>query len=152
MRTASLILLGFFLIGTALPAAAEDTFDAESRLPVKTTADSDAAVPEWYQRFTFRDNLETRPAWTGSEADRDVEMTFVESRRWKLRLGLTTRDGRAGFAREEMSAGATFNITPRFSIGGAVSLGAEDFTPTGSKKLNDQELETGIRLQSAFKF
>ncbi|MEM7007284.1 MAG: NtrZ family periplasmic regulatory protein [Pseudomonadota bacterium] len=152
MRLVSLILLSFVTVAAALPATAQERLDLDSRLPLKTTADSDEAVPEWYQRFTFRDSLETRPAWTGSQEDRDVEMTFVESRRWKLRLGLTTRDGRTGFAREEMSAGATFNITPRFSIGGAVSLGAEDFTPGKDEKFNSQELETGIRLQSAFKF
>ncbi|MEO0883216.1 MAG: NtrZ family periplasmic regulatory protein [Pseudomonadota bacterium] len=152
MRFASLILLAFFALASALPASAQANSAVESRLPVKTTADSEEAVPEWYQRFTFRDNLETRPAWTGSEVERDVQMTFVESRRWKLRLGLTTRDGRTGLPREEMSAGATFNITPRFSIGGAVSLGAEDFTPGAGEKLKTQDLETGIRLQSAFKF
>ncbi|MEO1475872.1 MAG: NtrZ family periplasmic regulatory protein [Pseudomonadota bacterium] len=151
MRFAALILIGFFALGAVFSASAQGSLDVESRLPVKTTADSDEAVPEWYQRFTFRDSLDARPAWTGSEADRDVEMTFIESRRWKLRLGLTTRDGQTGLPREEMRAGATFNITPRFSVGGAVSLGAEDFTPTGSK-LSQQELETGIRLQSAFKF
>ncbi|MEM9669668.1 MAG: NtrZ family periplasmic regulatory protein [Pseudomonadota bacterium] len=150
MRLVASIFLALFALSVAAPAVAQR--DIDSRLPLKTTADSDKAVPEWYQRFTFKDSIDTRPAWTGSENDRDVEMTFIESRRWKLRLGLTSRDGATGLPREEMTAGATFNITPRFSIGGALSLGAEDFTPTGSNKFNEQELETGIRLQSAFKF
>ena len=151
MRLFALIFAGWMLTGAGLQATAQDESIEIDRMPVRTTADSDQAVPEWYQRFTFQNNsVDARPEWTGSDDDRDVQVTFAETRRWQLRLGLTSRDGSTGLPREEMSAGATFNITPRFSIGGAVSLGAEDLTPNG--EWNEQELETGIRLQSAFKF
>jgi len=150
MRFAALILTVFLATGAFATVSAQESVSERSRLPYQTTADTDAAVPEWYQRFTFADRVETRPEWLGASNDRDVQVNVLKSNRWKLRLGLTSRDGETGFAREEMSAGATFNITPRFSIGGALSLGAEDLSPTS--EWNAQELETGIRLQSAFKF
>ena len=149
MRVATLIFSGLFASGAFAFAAADEPVDERVRLPVQTTADSDQAVPEWYQRFTFRDGVEARPVWTGAN-ERDVELSWAKNDRWQLKLALTSRNEETGLPREEMSAGATFNITPRFSIGGALSLGADDFTPNGEWK--EQELETGIRLQSAFKF
>lgn len=149
MRVIALILTGLFLAGAMVPAIAQDSADDQPHLPVRTSAQTDEAVPEWYQRFTFRDGNDSRTAWTGA-SERGVELSLLDSARWKLRLGLKSREGETGLPREEMSAGATFNITPRFSIGGALSLGAEDFSPKG--EWSQQELETGIRLQSAFKF
>lgn len=150
MRLATFILAGLTASGAFATATAQDALDERSRLPVQSTADTAAAVPEWYQRFTFRDGVDTRPDWTGADEDRDVELSWAKSDRWQLRFGITSRDGETGLPREEMSAGATFNITPRFSIGGAVSFGADDFRPDGD--FDAQEIETGIRFQSAFKF
>jgi hypothetical protein len=49
-----------------------------------------------------------------------------------------------------MQAGATFKITPRFSVGGEVSVGADDLNAVSTWE--DREVETGVRLKSAFKF
>jgi hypothetical protein len=49
-----------------------------------------------------------------------------------------------------MQAGATFRVTPRFSVGGEVSVGAERLNDTSQWEYS--QLETGIRLKSAFKF
>ncbi|MEL7129551.1 MAG: NtrZ family periplasmic regulatory protein [Pseudomonadota bacterium] len=151
MRARILILAGLLGIGAVAPVAAQSSESiSQPELPVRTTADADVAVPEWYQRFTFRDGADNRQH-IGGFTERDVELNWSQSQRLKLRLALTSRDGETGLPREEMSAGATFNITPRFSIGGALSFGAEDLTP-GAGEWSEQQLETGIRLQSAFKF
>ncbi|MEL6209122.1 MAG: NtrZ family periplasmic regulatory protein [Pseudomonadota bacterium] len=149
MRAFAVALMVMFGAAALMPAAAQSIDETENRMPVETLADTEDAVPDWYQRFTFNEGREERPAWLGA-GERDVQVNLLENSRWKFRLGLKSREGETGLAREEMSAGATFNITPRFSIGGALSLGAEDFTPNG--EWSEQELETGIRLQSAFKF
>lgn len=149
MRAIALSMAGFLVAGAMLPALAQESRIDQDRLPVRNSSQTEEALPEWYQRFTFRDGEDGRTAWTGT-SERDVAVSLVEGSRWKLRLGLKTREGETGLPREEMSAGATYNITPRFSVGGALSLGAEDLTPNG--EWSAQELETGIRLQSAFKF
>ena len=63
---------------------------------------------------------------------------------------MTSRDERSPLAREEMRAGANFRITPRISVGGEFSIGADELDDT--TKWQEQQLEAGIRLRSAFKF
>lgn len=147
------IALGASLLGAALCSGTSYAQDVEQgearRVPVVSSSGTDAAIPDWYQRFTFREGEAQRPVWTGA-SERDVQYNWNKGERWQLQLAVTSRDGDTGLAREEMEAGATFNITPRFSFGGSVSLGAEDLSPGNVG--NQQQLETGIRLKSAFKF
>ena len=49
-----------------------------------------------------------------------------------------------------MLAEAQFRITPRISVGGELSIAAEELDDT--TQWEDQEIEAGIRLRSAFKF
>ena len=136
------------LAGSVVAIAQDKEPQSDQPLPVVSTSSSDAAIPDWYQRFTFREGEAKRPVWTGA-SERDVQYNWNKGERWQLQLAVTSRDGDIGLAREEMEAGATFNITPRFSFGGSVRLGAEDLAPNG---VSDQQIETGIRLKSAFKF
>jgi hypothetical protein len=143
--TASLAAL---LFGAGVAAAQDAERPDAPPLPIASSSSSDAAIPDWYQRFTFREGEAQRPVWTGA-SERDVQYNWNKGERWQLQLAVTSREGDIGLAREEMEAGATFNITPRFSFGGSVRLGAEDLAPNA---VRDQQFETGIRLKSAFKF
>ena len=147
----TLLALGLFGLGYGTGAAnAQEADKSESRpVPIVSSDGSDAAIPDWYQRFTFREGEAQRPVWTGA-SERDVAYNWNKGERWQLQLSVTSREGDTGLPREEMQAGASFNITPRFSFGGSVSVGADDLGPgaVGSQ----QQLETGIRLKSAFKF
>ena len=49
-----------------------------------------------------------------------------------------------------MMAEAEFRITPRISVGGELTIGADEINDTA--RWEDQEIEAGIRLRSAFKF
>ncbi|MEO9970639.1 MAG: NtrZ family periplasmic regulatory protein [Hyphomonadaceae bacterium] len=152
--------LGFLLtaglIALALGSGASYAQDAKPvdsvephQLPLIGSSGSDAAIPDWYQRFTFREGEAQNTVWTGA-SEHDVQYNWNKGERWQLQLAVTSREGDTGLAREQMEAGATFNITPRFSFGGSVSLGADDLNP--GNVANQQQLETGIRLKSAFKF
>ncbi len=73
--------------------------------------------------------------------------------RWELSVDKFTRLGTSPLPREEVQAGATFKITPRFSVGGEVSIGAEELNELNdSARWENQSVEAGIRLKSAFKF
>ena len=65
-------------------------------------------------------------------------------------LDKVSRTDLSPLPREEMQAGATFRITPRFSVGGEVSVGADELNDTSTWE--SREVEAGIRLKSAFKF
>lgn len=140
--------LAALLIGTSAASAQDVEGSDAPPLPVVSSSSSDAAIPDWYQRFTFREGEAQRPVWTGA-SERDVQYNWNKGERWQLQLAVTSRDGDIGLAREEMEAGATFNITPRFSFGGSVRVGAEDLAPNG---VLEQQIETGVRLKSAYKF
>ncbi len=118
-----------------------------------TLAETEQAQPEWYRQFTLSEpekgEIETNPA-IQSVPDEDLRLEWLNSGRWEFAIDLRSRPDDSPLPREEMSAGATFQITPRFSIGGDVSLGAEELDD--SSKWREQALETGIRLRSAFKF
>jgi hypothetical protein len=73
--------------------------------------------------------------------------------RWELSLDKFTRLGVSPLPREEVQAGATFKITPRFSVGGEVSIRADELNELNdSARWENQDVEAGIRLKSAFKF
>ena len=111
------------------------------------------AQPDWYRQFTLNapnTSIEVPDSALQSEPDTDLRLEWRQTGRWRFSVDLRSRPDQSPLPREEMSAGATFNITPRISIGGDVSLGAEELN--GRSALSGEELETGIRLRSAFKF
>ena len=142
-------------IGLALLASAHAQEEKGIAAPVtKITPDevpvsAPDAVPDWYQRFSADDLTTEYPAWSGT-SQQDVNLKLGSSSRWNLQLGLSSRDGNSGLRREEMWAGATYNITSRLSIGGSVGVETENFAIDGDRA--NQQFEPGIRLQSAFKF
>jgi hypothetical protein len=148
--------LTFLAASTALGLeAAGDDVTPKGSLSVSLSgsAESEPALPDWYRQFTLaqpdKGEIETNPA-IQSAPDDDLRLEWLSSGRWEFSIDLRSRPEDSPLPREEMSAGATFQITPRLSIGGDLSLGAEELNDTSQWR--EQALETGIRLRSAFKF
>lgn len=148
MRLFALLFAAF--LATALMSVSAQDVQAEESAGVAAPEASDP-VPDWYQRFSapvYGDKGEN-PDWAGISQS-DVQVNLLRSRRWNVELALTSREGDTGLPREEVWAGASFNISPRLSIGGEVGVGSDDLGPGAD--WGTQEVETGIRLRSAFKF
>lgn len=148
--------LTFLAASTALglQAGAEEPPAADAlSVEAPTLAETEQAKPDWYRQFTLaqpqKGEIETNPA-IQSVPDEDLRLQWLNSGRWEFSIDLRSRPDDSPLPREEMSAGATFQITPRFSIGGDFSLGAEELDD--SSQWREQTVETGIRLRSAFKF
>ena len=133
----------------ALPAAAQDIAGTSVEMKAPTLSETDAAQSEWYRQFAQAKPSDAMPVWQ-DEPTREFSMQFGGNKRWQLSLDRMSRRGLSPLPREEMQAGATFRITPRFSVGGEVSVGADKLNDTSTWE--DHEVETGIRLKSAFKF
>ncbi|MEM9739595.1 MAG: NtrZ family periplasmic regulatory protein [Pseudomonadota bacterium] len=138
----------------ALPAMAQgngvdaDPLAIDPPMPSETSA----AVPDWYRQFTIAAppvGFENNPALQGGITE-EFSFNFNEGNRWRFSIDLTSRPDASVLPREEMSAGATFQITPRFSVGGDVSVGADELEDRTD--WTGQDIETGVRLRSAFKF
>ena len=134
----------------AMPAAAQDSVPANSlEMSAPSISETSVAKSEWYRQFAQTKPASAEPVWQ-SRPEQEFSMQFGGSKRWQLNLDKVSRTDQSPLPREEMQAGATFRITPRLSVGGEVSVGADELNDTSTWE--SREVETGIRLKSAFKF
>jgi len=146
----SLILSSFCAATLAMPALAQEAVDmAPIELDAPKISETELATPEWFNSFTQLSGADESPIWQLSP-EQDFSIAWTKGQRWSLNIDLKSRDEDSPLPREEMRAGATFRLTPRISVGGEVSVGANELDDAAAWE--QQQLETGIRLQSAFKF
>ena len=152
MNRYGLATLGFFT-ALAFSANADEPVEAELLgMDAPTVAEASEPEPEWYRQFTIAApsvRVTDNPA-IQSAPDEDVRFAWLEGKRWTFSIDLTTRPDDSPLPKEEMSAGATFQITPRISVGGDLSVGANELEHTSPWQQED--VEAGIRLRSAFRF
>lgn len=145
-----------FALATAAfsaPAIAQVSADSDAiRIEAPTVSETPSARAEWYRQFTEGKPADSRPQWQ-AEPNQDFSMRLGGNSRWELSVDKYTRLGVSPLPREEVQAGATFKITPRFSVGGEVSIRADELNQLNdSARWEHQDVEAGIRLKSAFKF
>ena len=86
--------------------------------------------------------------WT--EESQDYSLSWSPTGRLQLHFNMANRPVESPLPMSELSAGASYDITPRLSFGGQVRLGADDLENIDS--VTEGEVEAGIQLRSAFKF
>ncbi|MFN4183192.1 MAG: NtrZ family periplasmic regulatory protein [Hyphomonas sp.] len=146
------LVLSFALAAAAfaLPVVAQERVTGDViRVEAPTLSETNSARSEWYRQFSEGKPPESRLQWQ-AEPNQDFSVQIGKDSRWQLNLDKVTRPGQTYLPREEVQAGATFRITPRLSVGGEVRIGAEELD--SSNRWENQEVEAGIRLKSAFKF
>lgn len=149
--------LGFALLATsammfAAPALAQQAGETpvQNNLDRPSLSDTETGRTDWYRQFAVvQPQIDNSSTWQTEPSD-DTSFAWSQGKRWQLSLDLLSRPETSPLPREEMQAGATFRITPRFSIGGEVSLGAHELDD--SSQWEEQQIEAGIRLKSAYKF
>ena len=134
------------IFAIAVPAMAQNDVP---EMPVPSLAETEQAQPDWYQQFTFSSTDIASPVWEAEPAQK-ISLAWVKGDRWSVSVDMTSRESLSPLPAEEMSAGANFRITPRISVGGELSIGSNDTVSISD--LDQQEIEAGIRLRSAFKF
>lgn len=150
MRTNIVLSFALAAAAFALPAVAQERAGADViRVDAPTRSESSAARSDWYRQFSEGRPLESRLEWQ-AEPNYEFSVQIGQNSRWQLNLDKVTRPGESPLPREEVQAGATFRITPRLSVGGEVRIGAEELDPR--TRWENQDVEAGIRLKSAFKF
>lgn len=129
---------------TAGVAHAQDTTPQE-RAAVR------AEVP-WYERFTYSHGPTETMTGLGP-SDRVAQPSWSLSRRWGVtvdttRAAATQRPDRPAEVADETAVGAFFQFTPSLRVGGEVSLRQAE---AGAQPESQQD-ESGVRLESAFRF
>lgn len=145
MKTLAVIGSGliFFACGTA----------AAQNAVVPNHESSIAAPSEWSKNFTVSDpaiSTENALSNVASWIEKAQTFQFGGNGRWNLNVNVVTRPVESPLPREEMRAGATYQFTPRFSLGGSLSVGANELDDVSQWK--EQEVEAGVRLKTTFKF
>ncbi len=154
MRGRFALSFAFAAAAFSAPAFAQVTASADDaiRIEAPTASETNSARAEWYRQFSEAKPAENRPQWQ-AEPSQDFSMRLGGNSRWEVSVDKFTRLGASPLPREEVQAGATFKITPRLSVGGEVSIRAEELNEVNdTARWENQSVEAGIRLKSAFKF
>ena len=142
----------FAVIGSGLIFFACGTAAAQNAV-VPNHDSTLAPTSEWSKNFTVNDpslNIESSISGVASWIEKAQIFKFGGDGRWNLDLNVVSRPVESPLPREEMRAGATYKFTPRFSLGGSLSVGAEELDDMSQWK--EQEVEAGVRLKTTFKF
>jgi hypothetical protein len=84
-----------------------------------------------------------------------VQLSWRPGGKWGINLNLTSRDANEVLPREELAAGAYYQVTPRFRFGGGVTVKGDSLTESLSKpgaNFKDEVSEATVRIESAFSF
>lgn len=156
-------LLGLLLLSSAFAAPAIAQVAPQSTLPAAKAGESSKALSAQDKTNTAKfslgilDEVEVRKAperVTPSAAPIDTNQLALSWRpggKWGISLDLTSRSENNLLPREELSAGAYYQITPRFRFGGGVTLNGDNLR-SAAEGWKDKEGEAGVRLESAFSF
>jgi hypothetical protein len=89
----------------------------------------------------------------------ELELTWKPANNWDVTLDLTSRSPNALpsqlFPREEVTAGVTYQVTPRFRLGGGVTVKGNSLAESLSDpatRFGRQGSEASVRIESAFSF
>lgn len=152
MKFAGILFTGAIVL-QASAFADEQTAVPEIRLPAETTADA-AGEPEWYRQFSFSSDQGPTALFSPSSSEK-WGLRWNQGERWSISIDRTSRDNIAPMLplpREEMSAGAMFRLTSRLSVGGEISVGADSLAAEQLTAPDQENVEAGIKLRSAFRF
>lgn len=93
-----------------------------------------------------RSGLPIAPIETGQLA-----LAWRPAGKWGISLDLTSRSPNEVLPREELSAGAYYQISPRFRFGGGVTLNGDNLGEA-AQGWTRKAGEAGVRIESAFSF
>jgi hypothetical protein len=86
----------------------------------------------------------------GSE---QVEFAWRPGGKWGITVDMTSRAQNEVLPQEEFSAGAYYQVTPRFRFGGGLTLNGDNLKkPADAFDSKKSETEAGVRIESAFQF
>ncbi len=160
------ISTSLFCLAATLVAAPAFAQNAGTTASPQTLGQSqraaEQATEEKGSQFSFglgvnRDQAERSLLPVGPVTKDQVALSFKPTNNWDVTLDLTSRSQTANglFAREEVTAGVTYQVTPRFRLGGGVTVKGDSLSQSLSSPANNfgkEGNEASVRIESAFSF
>lgn len=138
-----------FIICTIAALTGGQAFAQTANVAVGPVVES-LEAQSWDQNFTLSDAATLDETGSLFFPENGQSFQFGGSGRWSMDVQTLTRTEESLLPREEMSAGAMYQFTPRFSFGGSVTVGASDLEAVD--QWEEQDIEAGVKLKSTFKF
>lgn len=91
----------------------------------------------------------------GPIAKDQLELKWKPGGNWDVTLDLTSRAQNDLFPREEVTAGVNYQVTPRFRLGGGVTVRGDSLAASLSNPAQNfgrEGTEASVRIESAFSF
>jgi hypothetical protein len=143
------------MIAVVALATCGPAFARETR-PVQAPAAPQAAQAPWYERFTFGSEMrDGANAWVPRGESRTAAV--VDSRsRWGVTFGVNQEPRaalapRAGQSTASASAGAFYQVSPQFRVGGTVTIPDEQLG-VSQRRGERKPREPGVKVESAIRF
>ena len=105
----------------------------------------------WYDRFTASAGLTDNDKGFTASDDRTA-LSFSPSAKWGLTFNVRDADRGVTVPKDETSLGAFYHVSPRFRVGGELSVAAQSNGRTPVARTPGEEPAAGVKLESAFKF
>jgi hypothetical protein len=139
------------------PSWADQSDQRPQGAPLSTAASPQAGAPaaadsetgaSWVQLFAANRDAVRPVAPLAPFGQDQLALAWRGGDRWGVKLDLTTRGANEVLPREEVSASAYYQVTPRFRFGGGVSVDVS----RGAQVWRQDEVEANVRIESAFSF
>jgi hypothetical protein len=160
MRTIAAICIASTLISAPAFAQAGKGGEAVSAKPNSLLSSSSPSEAKssgglsfgFLDKLTIKNGGERSAALPFAPIEKDqLELAWRPGGKWGITLDLTSRSPNDVLPREELAAGAYYQVTPRFRFGGGVTLNGESLR-SAAEGWKQQEGEAGVRIESAFSF
>lgn len=154
--SASLFCLAASL--AAAPAFAQGSGAAASTQQAGRSSQSTVDAKD--STFTFglginRGDTERSLLPVGPIAKDQLELKWKPGGNWDVTLDVTSRSQNELFPREEVTAGVNYQVTPRFRLGGGVTVKGDSLAASLSNPAQNfgrDGAEASVRIESAFSF
>ncbi len=112
---------------------------------------SDRSTAPWYERFTFGSEFKSNAnAWT-PRGETKATIKVSPKSKWGVTFGMEVQPSNpTDFNKGQTSAGAFYDFTKNFRIGGQVVVPEPQFMPNDPNK--KKKNSPGVKVESAFRF
>ena len=153
--SASLFCLAATLVAT--PAFAQgNSAQAQSTAQQQANAKAEGSAPAFnFGLGLSRGESERSLLPVGPIAKDQLELSWKPANNWNVTLDLTSRSQNVLFPREEVTAGVNYQVTPRFRLGGGVTVKGDSVASSLSnpaQNFGKEGAEASVRIESAFSF
>jgi hypothetical protein len=157
--SAQLFCLATCLVGAPAFAQAGQASGAVSTAPqtlsapssIQTETQLNAESPQLNLGASFNKSTE-RSFLPVAPIEKDqLELSWKPGGKWGIKLDLTSRSENVLLPKEEVEAGLSYQITPRFRFGGSLTLNGDSLSRPDQDFTREVD-EAAVRLESAFSF